>query len=1755
MHETSRAASQLSAANDALQQQQQQANAVAAAAVSVGATVAVAAGTSNKASIPPLTQQAPSPAATAAPASGVPPALLQAYSTALVASWERLARLTSSCLRLLHALLSKVPLMTGPAHAATAGSGAGAGSGGNGKGKGGGSGSGSNSSNSKGSGAASFRSGPSAGSGSGASAADREKDRTTMFLLEEDVSRCLHAFMTFGVAAEQQWKAALTAARASKAKAALASHAEGSSANAAPDWASVRSGGTGRGGSGASAAFGHMSVRGGGGGAGTCNMSSWYSDSDSGYESDGASVGGARFDDPLEVAFLEADDLRSRPKQLLVPPTPGSAAASLSAAQLPSSARSLRSQGALTKASAAVGTVAAAVAMGTRSTRRLSLRVRATALYCVRALANLSTKPLQSKWSLFVPEVLGTHPRPFSPTLITVLLYDSSSRVKEAAAAALGGLLADAPLSMWIALPMPAGTGSGAAKAAASRLAGSSSLSNKTIAMVSELHAGLAKALMLQSGLATTAVVPFPGFAAAGAAPGAATTVSSVPKPGSTGSDVRVKKPTLVAASLRAVAQLVGCTPYGRLPGDTLDQVFALVLALLQSDQQPVVTAAVQCVSVMLGCPAAVTTPAPRTVQHLCRPWDSSTATAPATGTKVMAAITALTLCGKTSNTQIRSDVLGVLARASKHHAALLASLWPQLCGVILEAFGDASAPVRGNALKLMEELLHARSSALSPICMGDRRSGEFGSGGGEEGADEEESGPATAAAEAELAIWRTFAIESVPAPTPTGRSVTLSTMFRLFFPRAMRDTSASVRAAAIMCISYLLPSDWSEMLHQVARTASAGAPKADGSAADAAANVVAVEEAMLVALVPHSKAISTRNEILHSVADAAADNVASVRVAVCRLFGSYISQSAWRTPTFVQLAARALLHLLADDSPAVRAKASWALGSLCTPVDGNNRVKPQHIASESLLPVGGSTRARPKLATGPVLASATGPLSLSALPHSTIAASSMATLEEPEPMVDTIFPLPNELPPTAVYVAPVAKSVHAQILDEEDILKAQTAADAMLKPPMELYVPGVSQSALVNLLSLSVLRVLTRSIIRASADLDKVASTAVRTLGFCVQALILHWLPLPIEYRHAVDPVVHVEVRDPSTIGPKDKDAAGLPTRRPDQKPCPDDELIKTAMLLLADIVGGKCQAAVSASDLGTSSGPSVAVGVDTEPRTTKPSSSASRPSSPPRIKRSGPDSPSFAAGEGPKGHATKLATEAWLDINEEDDVREIIRQRKEGPSMTRALKQRSGDSQAAAEPVAGGESLQARTRGQDDGDGGPTVKTRWNACHAVCIVIPLAHRVVTTHCEEWTSEDSKQSMRNRQTNASRELLAAASYNGISTSLVNSPPRPRVRKDASDGAVTMLAGVDHLSTALSPFVPKAALERPLRTGGSTPLAAGSTCASPVPSSPQRDHLVHQSALPDATAQEGVDASATGIAVKVVTDAVHPSVTIGATWVPPVLAALHNALVASSNFKVRIAATQALAMVPSRQAYRIPSPTLSASSRLLPSGAEFSGFRVTSALASVENAHYLSPALQQPGYDAFGPTLCTLVLALGRSEETAAFADYKYKDQLKGAIRLALLHAVLLAEKLDYGRMKTFMDDSAQMLYTWLCAEETLLIRTAMAQDSAAAMACLSPDTSEAEATAEAAEEPMQLQDESDHDEEEELANGPESPPAAPTSGSPFVNLQLQAGIDMASVKSAFRTLAVIFASRVKSIPKDLLRKYQRKAITTIIPH
>ena len=266
------------------------------------------------------------------------------------------------------------------------------------------------------------------------------------------------------------------------------------------------------------------------------------------------------------------------------------------------------------------------------------------------------------------------------------------------------------------------------------------------------------------------------------------------------------------------------------------------------------------------------------------------------------------------------------------------------------------------------------------------------------------------------------------------------------------------------------------------------------------------------------------------------------------------------------------------------------------------------------------------------------------------------------------------------------------------------------------------------------------------------------------------------------------------------------------------------------------------------------------------------------------------------------------------------------------------------------------------------------------------------------------------------------------------------------------------------------------------------------------------------------------------------------------------ALTSSSNFKVRIAAAQALATVPSRLGFRIPTrlqggvpdplatqkapdirerapaqaSAASSATAALDAGDGDAGFGAPLVLydaapRSASVAFHLAPALQMPGYDAFPTAFLCLVETLrsGGGGAGTGLLEARYRHQLRGSVREALLHLVLLAERLDYGRMKAEVDACAAFLLEWLCAEEALLLPpppAAAAPDAEAAEAATDGGGSRGGAV------------------------------QAVTANPSLVGIEpMQGVISLDTVHAAFRALTALFDSRVKTIPKSLLAQFHAK--------
>ena len=71
--------------------------------------------------------------------------------------------------------------------------------------------------------------------------------------------------------------------------------------------------------------------------------------------------------------------------------------------------------------------------------------------------------------------------------------------------------------------------------------------------------------------------------------------------------------------------------------------------------------------------------------------------------------------------------------------------------------------------------------------------------------------------------------------------------------------------------------------------------------------------------------------------------------------------------------------------------------------------------------------------------------------------------------------------------------------------------------------------------------------------------------------------------------------------------------------------------------------------------------------------------------------------------------------------------------------------------------------------------------------------------------------------------------------------------------------------------------------------------------------------------------------------------------------------------------------------------------------------------------------------DVFATTLQAYVSALLASGADTDFANFKYEDTLKHHVAAGLMRVVCLSTPRDFGRVKEFLITHAQFLYDWLC--------------------------------------------------------------------------------------------------------------------------
>ena len=1250
---------------------------------------------------------------------------------------------------------------------------------------------------------------------------------------------------------------------------------------------------------------------------------------------------------------------------------------------------------------------------GSGRPRRIPIRVRVTALHCIALLARELPRLLQPRWAALVPEVQGLHPKPFAPSLLTVLLFDASSRVREAAACALGAVVAAVPLDKWVS------GGSMGPRVASQRTAPRTAfagLSDKTAASLGQLHAALEHALhremmrptVLMPEARTTVVVP------TGQSPRPPAAHGHVSED-YTGS---LRHPLLVASILRTAAITLSSSPYQHLTARLACPLVSRIVELLAMpsvrQHGHVIVSALHAVGALLSSPSSNLAVLLCGVPALVSPSSSSDGSdAHAAMTclvRLLAALDVTTTSRRNAEqldwskvrdggtrrappvhtaqsrvaAALRPELLAVISKAVRVAPDAVTSAWSVVGPLVLGAFGDAVAAVRVTALKLMEELLSARSAALRQINVSDDPDGDF-SIGGSVGlmvpAHHEHGGSFSGSSNQCPSRWTRIFSDS---------AVTIPMLLHLHILRAMRDPTASVRAAAAAVVSYLLPEDWRNLV-QCAPTV---------MRSEASSNS------------PADPGTRFRNELLASVVDACCDGAASVRAASARVLGAYASSDEWRTPAFLRLSANLLIGMLVDDSVSVRVKASWALGHVC---------------------------ARPALSSAETAAAVYTP---------SVAA------RDAEGYTSAVFPAPGEVDADAL--SSLLRYVHeaaALSVIQRSISAPIDAAPGFAPTAPAALIDGASQSHLAALLTVPLLRNVATSVLAvAGSDQDRVVCTAVRTLGLCAQALILHWLSLPAEHKYTVDPVVIVS-RGPAMSACthercSHEDTVSTGTRTVHRPPvrrrivaCPDNALIKSIMLQLADIVAidhvagplnmsndTQTMSMIQAprhpshgrADDVFSAVPAASPAQQRGPAMRNPIAFARhKPTVPVGRPLAVVNNTITAASNGVK--ITGPATDTPLCTDGESSVMNGVAElpAKEGGVIR---------SQQLAACSAG------------------AAKVRWNACHAVALILPLLHRLSAYHNEDWAPPVAERGYCNGlggtaltlPQNVRRPPSAGAiatdvtevgvtnSSVGITSSVVEAaelyaPIRPRARRNSASGSTTSFAGVDHVSTDNTPFAGRSGesiVDRQwqCRWEDIEEAAAGSI--------PARDDTNSVRGTP--TQQVIVMA---GEGPMTVTDPTIPSVTLDATWIPPVLAALQAALMTCANYKVRIAAAQALSLMPSRNAFRIPSAAIEEGD----CAASTSHVRMEALTGPLPS--YRMPLLQVPGYDAFPGTFATLMSALERAVADDDAAERRYRAALLVALRVALLRVSSLAQRVDYRHAQHFFESNAATLVDWLEAE------------------------------------------------------------------------------------------------------------------------
>ncbi|KAA0176083.1 hypothetical protein FNF27_02473 [Cafeteria roenbergensis] len=345
-------------------------------------------------------------------------------------------------------------------------------------------------------------------------------------------------------------------------------------------------------------------------------------------------------------------------------------------------------------------------------------------------------------------------PQPVAPSLLTALLFDSSARVREAAASALAAVLDKTPFQKWIALP-PITDSPGPGSPASQRTAGRTSLRGAGAASPSAASpparfAGSSPAAAAASpqagspgtdGMSAASLARMERVRAArasvggrGAARGGIGTGPTTASDRTAAMVIQTHKGLaralsdaarpqaplgLAVAVVKTAATLVGATPYERLASGLVSRLAAPLCDLVCCRRQAVVVAALQCVGALVtakGCLCEVRSFV----------FDGPPSSASEAGNKPGQAEpdrrpgllrTLLDIAeDKTAPSPVRAEVLAALAKMSHHYARALSLAWPRLAPVLRASFSDPQAPIRSSGLRVLEELLRARAAEAAAL-------------------------------------------------------------------------------------------------------------------------------------------------------------------------------------------------------------------------------------------------------------------------------------------------------------------------------------------------------------------------------------------------------------------------------------------------------------------------------------------------------------------------------------------------------------------------------------------------------------------------------------------------------------------------------------------------------------------------------------------------------------------------------------------------------------------------------------------------------------------------------------------------------------------------------------------------------------------------------------------------------------------------------------------------------------------------------